>query len=294
MVLPNFLIIGAQKSGSTWLAQTLGQHPEVFIAPQEIHYFNHGENFRKGCAWYEAHFAPGANRGAIGEKTPNYLWVNVPAISHALPNSHTRVHALLPEAKLVLVLRNPVDRAISALNTLMNNRHISPLHNLDDLLVGSAQGVSEEFGVLSMGCYHTQIQAYRQYFTDKQMLVLIFEEDIATAPANALKQVCAFLGIDPDFIFSDSERRVNASTRTRVSLLLNHYLPGLSRLGRHIDPRLVERLRPLVAAPRPRPETIDRLYRFYAPENEKLFELLQRWPASWQFKERTAAAAQTA
>ena len=73
-MLPNLLIIGAQKCGTTWLARMLGQHPDVFMAEEEIHFFDRAHNFARGTAWYESHFAAAAGQSAVGEKTPDYLW----------------------------------------------------------------------------------------------------------------------------------------------------------------------------------------------------------------------------
>src|SRR5258707_12548722 len=72
--LPNFLILGAQMAGTTWLAKTLAQHPDIFIPRiKEIHYFDNDENFVKGASWYGRQFLRSCDRPAIGERTPNYL-----------------------------------------------------------------------------------------------------------------------------------------------------------------------------------------------------------------------------
>jgi len=75
---PNYLVIGAQRCGTTWLAETLGQHPDIYVPrPKEIHFFNHSENYAKGIDWYRSRFPGYEGQRAVGEFTPNYFWVSV-------------------------------------------------------------------------------------------------------------------------------------------------------------------------------------------------------------------------
>jgi hypothetical protein len=105
--LPDFLIIGAAKSGTSTLYNLLRFHPHVRAAAhREIHYFD--QNFEKGVEWYRVHFRPGTNRGGrrtiTGESSPSYL------AGKQVPQ---RVAEVVPEARLIALLRNPVDRAYS-------------------------------------------------------------------------------------------------------------------------------------------------------------------------------------
>ncbi|HLF04873.1 MAG TPA: sulfotransferase, partial [Dehalococcoidia bacterium] len=87
--LPNFCIIGAQKSGTTSLAYYLRAHPDVFLAPgKEVHYFN--ANFEKGTEWYKSRFAGAGKQKAVGDATPNYL---------AHPQAPARMAGVIPDAK---------------------------------------------------------------------------------------------------------------------------------------------------------------------------------------------------
>jgi hypothetical protein len=74
-VRPNFIIVGAQKSATTWLTRGLQQHPEIYLASEEVHFFNLEQNYRRGFDWYESRFEEGTGRKAVGEKTPNYMWI---------------------------------------------------------------------------------------------------------------------------------------------------------------------------------------------------------------------------
>jgi hypothetical protein len=97
--LPDFVIIGAQKAGTTTLFDMLAEHPEVGLSTiKEVHYFDH--NFHRGEEWYRRHF----DRHIAGEASPNYIF-------H--PLVHDRMKALIPDVKVIAILRDPVERALS-------------------------------------------------------------------------------------------------------------------------------------------------------------------------------------
>ena len=101
--LPQFLGIGVQKGGTTTLQRLLEQHPQVYLPPRkELHYFS--LNFSKGEAWYRQQFAEAQPDQSCGEITPYYVF-------H--PQAPARIQALLPQARLILLLRDPVERALS-------------------------------------------------------------------------------------------------------------------------------------------------------------------------------------
>ena len=175
MTLPNFLIIGGQKSGSTWLARNIGQHPEVFLYKKEIHFFNKDENYSKGTEWYDSHFSNVSNEILIGEKTPDYFDSDL---------SRQRIASSLPEAKLIIVLRDPIQRAISAVNHYKNKGELSPCINLDNLFQGILNEkpenifLEDKFGFLRKGYYFQHLNKYLESFSPDQLLVLIYEKDI--------------------------------------------------------------------------------------------------------------------
>src|SRR5687768_3651516 len=100
--LPSFIVIGAAKAATTWIAHQLGERDDVFLPGPEPHYFS--REYARGDDWYAAWFKDAADSQLVGEKSADYLsdW-NVPA----------RMAALLPGVKLIAQLRNPVDRAYS-------------------------------------------------------------------------------------------------------------------------------------------------------------------------------------
>jgi hypothetical protein len=275
MTLPNFLVIGAQKAGTTWLASQLWHHPDVFMLRPEIHFFDRASNYEKGPGWYERHFEAARGKRAIGEKSPEYMWVGGKGPGH-LASVHRNVHATMPDARLIAILRNPVERAISQLNHLIRVQHVAPLERIDDLLVGGRQHLVADSGVLDRGRYVHQLAAYRELFDPRQMLVLIYEEDVREQPREGLAKVCHFLGIDPSFEFPTLKERLNAADRCRLRLVLDYYVPGARRCTAPLD----RWLKPWKGAPSQ--AATRELYGLYAEDNARLFELLGReTPASW-------------
>ena len=285
MPLPNFLIIGAQKSGTSWLAHKLDGHPEVFVAKREIHCFDKDYNYSKGVGWYESHFLEASDYKAVGEKTPDYIWANGNGVEGHLPDVHKNIADVLPEARLIVVMRNPVTRAISAVNHIVRSGRISPFMSIDDLLLGRRRHMVEGHGVLDYGFYFRHISSYLEHFNQDRMLFLIYEEDVISDPDSGLRKVCTFLGIDPNHVFNEMRAKVNSPRRSRIGMAAGYYLPMLRGKIRKL-----EMLMPLGNAYfRPNDRTIKALYRLYAEENEKLFSFLGRRVPDWGKEELVEA-----
>lgn len=279
MRLPDFLIIGAQKSGTTWLADQLSLHPDIFMVPDEIHFFDKAQNYCRGLGWYARHFENAQPRQKAGEKTPDYLWANGDGAEGHLSDVHIKLYQALPSARLIVVLRNPVERALSALTHLVRTRRIAPPHNIDDLLLGKKHHRIRGHGVIGKGFYYRQLMAYARLFNREGILVLIFEEDIARAPDEGLRRACSFLGVGPMTSQSSQAVHRNASRRSLLRLLADFYFPPARPVSRVIDT--------IAPAWKPKPSgrAMDELYQTYAAENEKLFRWLGRpMPRSWEQK----------
>lgn len=272
MFQPNFLIIGAQKAGTTWLHRNLQEHPSVFMPEYEVHFFHKTKNFAKGISWYEKHFHLADNVKVVGESSPDYLWVNHTVDDpEILSKVHLNIHETLPNTKLIVTLRNPVDRAISSINHFVRKEVISPLISIDELLIGNKKNLAERYGVIERGNYYKQLKAYYEYFDREQVLVLIFEEDIIKNPALGLEKICNFLGIDSSFEFTNKNQKINKNTSSKLGLVMRYHLP----FTRAFIKTSVDQLLP---GPRarayPSREVIRELYKIYLNENEKLFDLL--------------------
>ncbi len=275
MNLPNFLLIGAQKSGTTTLARILGEHPDVFMAEREIHFFDKSHNQGKGLEWYSSHFHAACHEKAIEEKTPDYLWVNGTGAENHLPDVHKHIASVLPTAKIIVILRNPVNRAVSAANHVIRTGRVSPLLDINELLISKKRHLFDPHGVIDKGMYFKQLKSYLDLFSRDQILILIFEEDIVKNLDGCLRKVFHFLEVDPSFIYKKSEKQFNRFNASKAAMILRYYFPFIRGVPRYCD-RYLPRSKFY-----PTSETINILKKIYKEENENLFELLQYRPPSW-------------
>lgn len=192
--LPTFLVIGAMRCGTTSLARYLGAHPEVFIAPvKEVHYFD--RNYELGERWYRDQFKGYDGEPQLGEATQNYLYD---------PEPFERLADLLPDAKLVVSLRDPVERAYSHYwHKVARGRE--PLSFEDALDAEAARLASgdpearDHFSYLDRGHYLPQLERVVSRYPREQVHVLLFE-DLRDRPTETFQQLCRFLGVADDVV----------------------------------------------------------------------------------------------
>jgi hypothetical protein len=274
MTLPNFLILGTQKAGTRWMLNMLVQHPDIFMPDYEVHYFDRPDNHARGPQWYASHFADAQKERAVGEKTPNYLITDAED-PLAMPR---RIHDLLPDAKLIAILRNPVERAISAINHHIRVGYLAADVDLDEAV---PRFIREDQGYIRYGYYHRHLTAYQQFFDPARILILIYEDDVVAQPLATLQRVCSFVGVDPGFAFSGLEKRYNQGRLSGLGLKLVEWLPA----GKHAAARALAGAERVLGIhgekKRPASRAVERLYQLYAPENAKLFDMLGRELPSW-------------
>ncbi len=281
MPVPNFLIIGAQKSGTTWVSHRLMQHPQVFIE-QGTYFFDNPTHFARGVNWYSRCFEAGAGKAAIGEKTPSYLWGEKFPASGEATNVPRRVRDVLPHAKLIIVLRNPVTRAVSQFNHSIRSGKLSPFVNIDAALTGRRPDAVRGLGIFERGLYSRQIERWFQFFPREQFQILVFERDVMQQPLPCLDRLCRFLSIDPAFQFKTVANRDNEKL-SKIELILKYYVPPLRRVLRPIIKRLAKE------SFRPQSATLAHLHEAYAEERERLATLVGVELSCWE-RARSAAA----
>ena len=239
MAKVDFLLIGAQKSGTTWLHTNLSKHPRIFVPNiKEVHFFNSYSNYEKGIDWYENIFDGSADDDIVGECTPDYFWVRQatrpklmalssdlpfsPPADHpdVIPNPPELVHNHYPNVKLILILRNPVNRAISAFLHHIRKRRFPPSSSILD--------VGHRFGILEMGFYHTNLLAWLDYFPSEQIEILIYEKNIAANRAKTLESVFSHLGVDSEYLPPHYKGR-KYSSPTHLYTRINYYFPRLAK-----------------------------------------------------------------
>ena len=194
--LPRFLGLGVQKGGTTSLQRLLEQHPNVFLPrTKELHYFS--LHYAKGEAWYRTHFDEAAAQQLCGEITPYYVF-------H--PEAPKRISQLLPQAKLIVLLRDPVNRALSqyfhskrlGLEPLELEKALkaedSRLSGANEVLIhpGGRHQSHQEHSYLSRSRYEKQLPIWQNIYPKKQLLVLR-SEDLFEQPELVWERVLKFL-----------------------------------------------------------------------------------------------------
>ena len=248
---PDFIGIGAQKAGTTWLARNLQAHPQIYMPRKEVHYFDRKINDRSNAltrlfgrrksddqwrrqvkhwtsmhlikkpslrdllwdfkyymlpysdGWYASVFEP--KKGEVaGEITPAYSVLDRDRVAH--------VHELMPEAKIIFFMRNPIERVWS--QTVMS---------FDKVEKGSAESVSEEElfqrierdSAWKLSNYLRTFENWGSFYPEEQIFVG-FLEDIHFFPGELLRSLYEFLGVDPSFEYGDVTRKIHSGLQDTI------------------------------------------------------------------------------
>jgi hypothetical protein len=290
--LPNLLVIGAAKSGTTSLHRYLDQHPEVSMAvphgsdvrsedndalAKEMRFFWRSD-WRQRLDWYRAHFAA-MDTPVRGEATPAYT-------AHPFhPDVAERIHSVAPAARLVYVVRDPVDRALA--------------HQVQRLVDGDRTPFAERLRperieadpVICPSRYATQLEQYLRFFPAAQVK-LVDQHRLRHERRETLREIFAFAGVDPEFWSPALEREHNTRAQkyalTPVGRALFQRL--LDPLGRRVSARAWAQMAPRVrkALSRPvdpelaaAPEARAALAEILGPEAQRLRELTEEKFSSW-------------
>jgi hypothetical protein len=214
-VLPNLIIIGAQKCGTTALHHYLQLHPEVFMSEiKELEFFienSFKSTWYKGIDWYKSRF-PQSDAKIYGESSPSYTAYPI------LKNVPTHMHSIIPDAKLIYMVRDPIQRVISS---YIQQTSMGSYRKPFSQLVNYPR--QNEF-MLICSKYYMQLSQYLPYYPRERILI-INQEDLHVNRRETLRQVFNFLEVDPDFNSPDFETRHNESlAKTRARTRIGHRL----------------------------------------------------------------------
>ena len=234
--IPSFLIVGAQKSGTSSLFSYLSAHPSI-VPPikKEIHFFDWYSKFIKGESFYRAHFPLRncRNESFLSfESTPYYMY-------H--PLSAKRISSFFDKIKLIFLLRDPTDRAISHYWHEANYVGSEPLSMKEAFGIEYQRLRSEESKIksdptyysyehqrhsyLDRGLYYEQIKSFADHF-DRQNLCFIKSADLFSSPYKALSKIYKFLSIEntpPDSLSVHNEGDYSSNASTRIRSLLDRF-----------------------------------------------------------------------
>src|SRR5215210_804802 len=289
MTMPNFLIIGAMKSGTTALYYYLEQHPEIYMSPvKEPTFFSSQEQENAADAvtnigTYQHLFRGGSDKKAIGEASHSYLYD---------PGAAAEIRRYVPEAKLIAILRNPIGRA--------HSHFLHMVRSGTEPLDGFAQALQEEVGIhkertfqdyIGRGLYYDQLKRYFGLFPREQVRVYLYE-DLSDAPISTVQDAFRFLKVDDSFVPDVSLRR-NVSghpkyktldwllrRQSRIKHAAKIYLPARLRwrFSKAFDDL---KTRNLIEPPPLQAEVRRQLIRVYREDILNVQELIHRDLSGW-------------
>jgi hypothetical protein len=313
MTEPNFFVVGAPKAGTTSLYAYLDQHPQVYMSPLKEPYFFASEmrvaNFsaeerprleRDGRVlaeylrgdmrekrfgglvsdWddYLKLFRAATTETAIGEASPHYLWSESAA---------RNIAARIPHARILISLRNPIDRAFSDYLHVITDRPVKRTfrEHIDASLNCHDQRIGLSWPFLEYGQYTRQIQRYFETFPRSQIHIC-FYDDLQRSPRHLMAQMFEFLGVDPGFTVDMSRRhnepRVPKYARATHALRKLGVWPLLRQLAPHaLRSRLKSHVFRSRASLAPEPGDREFLADYYRDEVNRLSELLGRDLTHW-------------
>lgn len=270
MTLPNFVLVGTMKSGTTTIKEYLREHPDVFMYPREIHFFDEEKFYLRGREWYESLFADASNQPAIIDKTPSYSYNPVCA---------PRMYELLPNAKLIWIFREPVSRAYS--NYWHSASRGWERLSFEDAIRRERERYQQDIyrGYLRRSIYAEQVERFLDYYRKQEMLFLLFE-DLKSRPEAVLAELCKFLGVEQDKIRTERDRRNNVTSRPwsrRVEWAARR------AFGERLPYRVIHRInkRPSTGYPQLDPSLKRELKAFFVPHNRLLGDLIERDLSVW-------------
>jgi hypothetical protein len=290
-MLPNFIVIGAAKAGTTALHWYLAEHPAVFMTRvKDPSYFAYGTDPEGRLLWgepevhrfpvrslgeYEQLFADASGFSAVGEASTMYL---------ECPQAAARIRELLPEVRIICGIRHPVDRAYSDYQMYLRGRgqRVDPSRDLTT----TADWTRPDSRWMRIGRYHDQLARYYEIFPRDQIYLYLFD-DLKQEPREAVQAVYRFLRIDPAFV-PDFETPHNIGGMP-MNLLLERLFsnPGLRSAVWPLIPRRAAnwlrrlRTRNMQQAPHLPAHLRQELTRYFRSDIERTSELTSRSLEHW-------------
>ena len=303
--LPTFIIVGAGKSGTTAIHEYCDQHPEVFMTriketnffelegqkidysieedPERLHHYpqsiNNIEDYK------QLYLEATGTEKALGETSPMYLYGQ---------NAPTNIHSYVPEAKLIAILRQPIDRLYSRFLHLSRDGN-QPTDNFEDALDKSTIWWRRN-DLVTEGFYYTHLKRYFDLFEREQIKVFLYE-DLRKDSEHVMQELFGFIGVDPTFRPSlETEYNVSGKPKNPIIDKLIGSNSILIKTAKSIAPNLINRLKNSPAAQKQltelRKKNLDRsvvseevrrrfIDEVYGEEIEKLSTLLERDLSHW-------------
>lgn len=295
---PTFIVIGAQKSASTFIQKCLADHPEIYMPNGETPFFESPDYENGDFANFEKIFKNRTEK-CLGIKRPNYIGkMEVPG----------RIEKHLPESKLIAILRNPIDRAISAYFHNINYGFVPPFDLEDGMRkLISDPSYSKDYlrspEIIEFGMYYKHLTEYKHFLKNNNLLVFL-HEDIVSKPLESIRKSYEFLDVERDFtpksLKSTPQKVIYNVKRLKFIRNRNSYMydynEDITRLSiknksiidkiiagsiTMIDQKILSLFYPNVK-PKVDPELRRDLYKIYADDIDLLEGLIDRDLSSWK------------
>jgi len=297
--LPNFIIVGAAKSGTTSVDQYLRQHPEVYMCPQKEPYFFSFVNKKidfKGpydsimkdvivtdFNEYVSFFNNVTDQKAIGECSNSYLF---------LTHSAEEIKKYIPDCKIIIILRDPVERAFShyAQHVMIGHEKLTFEEAIEQESYRKAAGWRWHYQYLEQSMYYKQVKVYYDIFPKENILVLFFD-DLKKDPSLFMKEIFEFIGVSP--MVEGIDFKVYNKTGMPKSRLLHNFLYSKKFFKKllgffipeqfkiHIFKTIYELNMDYTAKPKLSEETRKKLKEYFKPDIKKLEQLLNKDLSNW-------------
>ncbi|ELU15816.1 hypothetical protein CAPTEDRAFT_142623 [Capitella teleta] len=247
--LPQCILIGERKTGTTALLHFLVRHPQIKAPRKEIHFFDQNANFREGQLWYVNKMPTTNSTEVTFEKTPSYFR------SSWTPE---RMHKMIPDVKLMLSLRDPIQRAISdfhfSIEANWSCDFDKTLHSSFDGYALNDGKINMDFPPIARSIYALSLENWFKYFDRKQFFIYDGDSFVHENPAKLLQKIEKFIGLEPYFTL-----KMFSYSKTRGFWCLKD--PGCISFGGrpHADLEAVTR---------------QKIKRFFHPYNQKLYDMV--------------------
>ncbi len=198
----SFIGIGAHKSATSWIFKCLDNHSQISMySGKEAHFFSNDEKYARGIDYYQRIFKDCDSDKVIGELSTTYLYSFETA---------DRIKKDFPKIKIIVSLRNPVDRSISHINHLYSKNKINKNEDLYDICAKYPE-------IIERSMYRKYLSYYLNIFSSKQICIVLFD-DIQKKPVETIQRIYNFLGVDKTYIPKNYKKKYNSSN-TRSSKL---------------------------------------------------------------------------
>jgi hypothetical protein len=265
-MLPNFIIAGPPKSGTTSLQFYLDKHPDIYVTG-EAHFFN--KNYKKGLEWYESYFNKYQNEKAVGEKSPSYFF------SKDVPS---RIKKNLPDVKLLFIFREPIKRAYS--QYWHNVRHAREKAATFEIAVENElkDMENDDYIYLKISNYIMHLKTWEKHFPKSKMFFLTLEN----LNKDVLREILEFLEVDSSFDFGELKKfNIGGSVRSKslAKFAQNRLIKKIPYLSEGIKRGLNMRRG---KTPEINPDTRKKLKKLFEPYNIELAEFTGLDLSAWK------------